>query len=85
MSYQKMLVDNVSCSRRFHVTFDDEAPKQAHTEIKCPFCNVVIFAADNHPQVKLARQENLVQTAELSEQITSACEYRDVFSDKVQS
>jgi hypothetical protein len=82
MAYQKLLIDNVTCSRRFHITFDDKDAKRAHVELKCPFCDVTIFARDNHQPVKLARQENMVQTAELSDTIVNECAFRDVFSER---
>ncbi len=82
MAYHKVLVDNVTCSRRFHVTFDDKDPKVADVTLKCPFCGVVVFAETNHSPAQLARQENLVQTAELSDNIINECRFRDVFSEK---
>ena len=79
MSYTKILIDNTSCSRRFHVSFDDAGDVRPHVELKCPFCDVVVFSADNHPEVKLARQENLVQTAQLSDRLIAACDFSDPF------
>ena len=71
--YRKFLVDNVVCSRRFHFTYDDESPTEKKVEIGCPFCGLTIFAADDHPAVKLARQENLVQTGTLSDRLIREC------------
>jgi len=82
MTYQKILVDNVTCSRRFHISFDDSAPKARKVELACPFCKQVIFSEENHPPVKIARQENLVQTAELSDNIVRDCAFQDAFSEK---
>lgn len=82
MSYKKVLVDNVTCSRRFHVTFDDEAAKVAETKAECPYCGITIFSAQNHPPVKVARQENLVKTTKLSDQVIKACEFKDVLSER---
>ncbi len=79
MSYQKLLVDNTTCSRRFHISYDDEGPRTPHVEVKCPFCDAVVFSADDHPEVKLARQENLVQTSQLAPNLTSACNFSDPF------
>ena len=77
MSYNKVLVDNPSCSRRFHVTYDDSYPNQEKVELRCPFCEAVVFARDNHPPAKIARQENMVQTAELSDDIVTNCQFKD--------
>lgn len=86
MAYRKLLVDNPACSRRFHLTFDDESTERTKVEITCPFCNVVIFQKDNHPPVKMARQENLVVTNAYSppDAYTRECLLRDVFSEKTQ-
>ncbi len=82
MGYKKFLVDNAVCSRRFHISFDPEGPKKSHVELKCPYCDVTVFAADQHPAVTLARQENLVKTAELGENIIRECHFEDSFSKK---
>jgi hypothetical protein len=82
MAYQKILVDNTKCSRRFHLTFDSTDTPLPHVEVKCQFCNATIFKADNHPKVQLAREENLVKTASLSENITQECFFEDTFSKK---
>ncbi len=82
MSYCKVLVDNPSCSRRFHVTFDDEAQPEAKVELRCPFCDVVIFSKTDHPPATLARQENLTKTTNLSENLLTECKFRDSFGEK---
>lgn len=79
MSYQKFLVDNVSCSRRFHVTFDDEAKPVAKTEIDCPHCGHILWSATNHPPVTMARDENLVKTTQLSRELVKECDFKDRF------
>ena len=84
MAYQKILVDNTTCSRRFHITFDDAAEEMPRVEIRCQFCDAVIFAESNHPPVTLAREENLVKTAYLSENITTECKLEDVLSKRTQ-
>jgi len=84
MGYQKLLIDNVTCSRRFHITFDSDAPKIASVEVKCPYCDIVIFAAENHPEVRFARQENLIQTGSLSDNIIRQCDFTDEFSKQTQ-
>lgn len=82
MSYSKFLVDNTTCSRRFHLSFDDEAMPQQKVEARCPFCDVVVFEAEEHPPVKIARQENLIKTQELSRQQFTECQFKDEFSRK---
>lgn len=79
MSYEKLLVDNVVCSRRFHLTFDNEAPLVNKVEIKCPHCQHLVFQAENHPQVKLARDENLVRTTTLSRDLIRECDFKDPY------
>lgn len=82
MSYQKFLVDNVVCSRRFHVTFDDEATPVARAEIQCPHCSHLLWSADNHPPVTLARDENMVKTTQLSRNLVRECDFKDQFVQK---
>jgi hypothetical protein len=79
MSYEKLLIDNTVCSRRFHLTFDNEAPLAAKVEVKCPHCDHLLFAAENHPPVKLARDENLVRTTSLSRNLVRECDFKDPF------
>ncbi len=82
MSYKKILVDNITCSRRFHITFDDQADVKPRVELKCRLCGTTIFAADNHAPVTLARDENLVKTSSLSLNIVEACAFEDELSKK---
>ena len=82
MAYKKDLVDNVTCSRRFHLTYDTEAPKLPLVEVRCSYCDVIIFSATDHSAVRLARQENLIQTGMLSDQIIRECHFKDSFSEK---
>lgn len=82
MSYQKFTVDNTTCQRRFHITYDDRHEKQPRVEVRCRFCNATVFSADNHPQVTLAREENLTKTSALSEILTSECHFEDTLSKK---
>jgi hypothetical protein len=77
MAYQKILVDNSSCSRRFHITFNDESPKVAKTEIVCNYCSDVVYSLENHPPIKLAREENLAKMNDLSDNVISACSFED--------
>ncbi len=82
MAYTKHLVDNPTCARRFHLTYDDAAAHVDHVEVRCQLCQTVIFQADNHPPVKLARMENLVKTAELSDDLVTDCNFEDLLSKK---
>lgn len=79
MAYKKLLVDNPVCSRRFHITFDDESNTVARTEVRCSYCNVVVFSEDNHPPAKLAREENLTKTTALSSRLAKQCDFEDPF------
>lgn len=82
MAYTKILVDNTTCSRRFHLTFDSSDTPLPRVEIRCQFCQAVIFNEENHPKVTLAREENLVKTAFLSEHLTQECHLVDRLSEK---
>lgn len=82
MAYQKLLIDNTTCSRRFHVTYDDAGEKLPRVEVRCQFCETIIYSAENHPEVSLARAENLVKTSALSENIVTECHFKDQFSTK---
>lgn len=80
LGYSKFLVDNTTCSRRFHVTFDDEAPPVDQAQLQCPHCGVVVFTAENHPPLTFQREENLVKTVTLSDNIATKCDFSDKFS-----
>jgi hypothetical protein len=82
MSYQKILVDNTICSRRFHVTFDDESTSVDKVELHCPHCNAVVFKASNHPPAIIARDENMIKTAQLSRDLMRTCSFQDPFRTK---
>jgi hypothetical protein len=82
MAYTKILVDNTTCSRRFHLTYDSAGEVLPRVEIRCQFCQAVIFTEENHPKVTLAREENLVKTASLSEHLTKECAFEDTLSKK---
>jgi len=79
MSYQKQLVDNTVCSRRFHISYDNEGPLLSKVEVQCPHCSQTIFLAENHPAAKLAREENLVRTTELSRTLIRECRFKDPY------
>ena len=84
MAYQKILVDNTVCSRRYHLTFDDEGEKLPRVEVRCQYCDLVIFAEENHAPLTLARTENLVKTSALSDNLVARCHQRDVLSERTQ-
>ena len=80
MTYKKILVDNIVCIRRFHIAYDTEGAKLPQVTLQCPHCGIVVFQEENHPRAALIREENLVQTAELSENRLQNCQFRDTFS-----
>ena len=80
MAYHKFLIDNPTCSRRFHASYDDSEQRQDKVSIDCPCCDKKIFEAKNHPPVKIARQENLVRTAVLAERLVDGCNFVDQLS-----
>ncbi len=80
MAYKKILVDNLTCKRRFHINFDDEGEKIPLVEVHCLHCNAVVYRQENHPAAKLARDENLVKLTELSPIRTKECFFRDTYS-----
>ncbi len=82
MAYKKVLVDNLTCKRRFHITFDDEAPKKDKVEVRCLHCNAVVFKQEQHPPAKLARDEVLIKLTDLSPIRTKECYFEDHFSPK---
>jgi hypothetical protein len=84
LAYVKKLIDNTVCSRRFHITYDDKDKTQAEVKLACPFCGITIFEAQDHPPANLARQENLVKTAELSDNMVYQCNFKDVLSERTQ-
>ena len=83
MAYQKELIDNPICSRRFHISYDDDKPK-GPVKVKCPFCTTTIFQSDSHSPVTLLRQENLITDVELSDKLVKECTFVDEFSLRTQ-
>ena len=79
MSYQKFTVDNTTCSRRFHITFDSDAKPVAATSVSCPHCSQQIWSAVDHAPVTMARDENLVKTTQLSDDVIKLCKFKDRF------
>jgi len=80
MSYKKILVDNLTCKRRFHITFNDDEKKVPLVEVHCLHCDAVIFSRENHVPAKLARDEVLIKLTDLSPIKTKECYLQDHFS-----
>lgn len=80
MTYRKLVVDNPLCMRRYHIAFDDEAPKTATAEIRCPHCPTVIYRVEDHPMPRLLREENLTKVMALSGQLVDECAFEDRFT-----
>ena len=75
IEHKKILIDNSICKRRFHLVYEENAPTQEHVSIKCPHCFITLFEANQHPQVLLAREENLVQAPNGSAVIVDKCDF----------
>ncbi|APJ03500.1 hypothetical protein [Silvanigrella aquatica] len=75
MKYEKVLIDNATCRRRFHLVYETGAQNNTNVEIKCPHCGVVLFSEPNHPPVVLARDENLIKSPDGSEHIIYDCKF----------
>jgi DNA-directed RNA polymerase subunit RPC12/RpoP len=82
MAYKKFLVDNPTCSRRYHLTYNDQDKTVATTQVQCQQCGVIIFSAKNHPKVTLAREENLIKTSQLADLLVSDCAFEDSLSKR---
>ena len=82
MTYHKILVDNTSCLRRFHVAFDDEGAQLPEVNLKCLHCGEIVFSKQNHPAAKIVRDENLVRYDLLSPHRTQKCQFVDTYSPK---
>ena len=77
MAYRKILVDNLSCLRRFHLATDDSLPVEDKVAVQCPHCHVVVFEQKKHPPVRFLRDENLIQIIDASPQQTTECHFVD--------
>ena len=75
LKYEKRLIDNATCKRRFHLVFESGAKNKDHVEVKCPHCGVVLFNETNHPPVMIARDENLIKSPDGSESIIYDCKF----------
>ncbi|MGY3804251.1 hypothetical protein ACWNT8_09340 [Pigmentibacter ruber] len=75
MKYEKRLIDNATCKRRFHLVFEKGSPKNPEVTAKCPHCGVVLFHEKDHPAVMIARDENLVKSPDGTETIIYDCKF----------
>ena len=75
MKYEKRLIDNATCNRRFHLIYETGSNNNAHVQVKCPNCGVILFDEPNHPPVMLAREENLIKSPDGSEPIIYDCKF----------
>jgi hypothetical protein len=80
MPYKKIIVDNLSCSRRFHISFDDSDSRETQVNINCQHCGISIFKAKDHPQATLLRDEIIITKKDLSLIQTNDCNFKDSFS-----
>lgn len=75
MKYEKRLIDNAICKRRFHLVFEKGSPNCPTVEAKCPHCGVILFQEKNHPPVMVVREENLVKSPDGSEPMIYECQF----------
>ena len=75
IEYTKLLVDNTTCQRRFHLVYEEGAEKQPHVQVVCPHCQAVVFSENNHDPVMLSREENLVKSPDGRESLMSECRF----------
>ena len=81
MAYKKILVDNTTCLRRFHISFDSESTKK-NVSLKCPYCSVEIFSSKSHPQAAIIRDEVLTNVNDMSPLREKKCNFKDANSPK---
>ncbi|BBH52860.1 MULTISPECIES: hypothetical protein [Fluviispira] len=75
VKYEKRLIDNAVCRRRFHLVYEEGTKNESHVEIKCPHCGVTLFEENNHPTVTLARDENLIKSPDGTQPIVYECKF----------
>lgn len=75
-SYQKRLLDNATCKRRFHLIYEENSQQHGHVVVKCPHCQVTLFEHENHAPVMLAREENLIHSPVGDATIIYQCEFK---------
>jgi len=80
MAYKKILVDNLVCSRRFHIAYNEQDKLEEKVSASCPYCGVNVFKASQHPKVTMIRDEIIISNRELSPKRTSQCHLKDHFS-----
>lgn len=60
--YKDILVDNPTCSRRFHLFYEEGATPVPESVVKCVHCGSTVYAVKNHPEIQFAREENLIKS-----------------------
>ena len=76
MAYKKILVDNTTCLRRFHISFDSEATKEK-VSLHCPYCQIEVFSSKSHPKASIVRDEVLTNLSDLSQLRVKDCDFKD--------
>ncbi len=82
IKYQKLLIDNATCHRRFHLVFESGAKTKPQVQVSCPHCGVLLFEKSNHPVVTLVREENLIKSPDGRELMVYDCHWNTPFSGK---
>lgn len=82
MAYKKFLLDNPSCNRRFHVSYNDEEEAVSSTKVQCDYCGVTLLEKKDHPPLKVSRDEIIIKTTKLSPRRTKECAIGDFFPPK---
>ena len=81
MEHVKIHVDNPSCMRRFHITFDKKAAAVEESSVSCLHCGQRVFGVENHPPISLARDENLIEYRQLGDRRVYKCKLESVSED----
>ena len=79
MAYQKILADDTQYWRYFYMSFDNENPPVAETEVRRLPCSSVIYSKTNKLRVELAYDENLIKTNALSPYRTENCDFKGTY------
>ena len=71
--YVTLQIEARKCTRRFHLAFEEGGALVAQTKVDCPHCGLELFRAENHPEVILSREENLVGAPDGSRTTLEGC------------
>ena len=75
--YHKVEIDSPKCNRRFHVAWDNNPDALVNkTKVECPYCGITIYEAENHNELILVRQENLIHSPDGSRPMIQNCQYK---------